>query len=161
MRTGSTPNTRAMVGKAVAITVESRFCINNAQATITAVSRVRPLVAVARRMGGEGDRARGSNDMPAVSPLRGNTKSPAVYLACISRGGREPFTPRLTWRRWRPGRRSAPPEADSAEPEQSRAEQAQGHRFGNRAGKSREHHKRSAWRNQIDLSYRSVLATPK
>src|ERR1039458_195341 len=44
MCTGSAPNARAMVGSAVAITVESRFCMNSAQATITAVSRVWRLV---------------------------------------------------------------------------------------------------------------------
>ena len=44
MCTGSAPNARAMVGSAVAITVESRFCMNSAQATIIAVSRVSPLV---------------------------------------------------------------------------------------------------------------------
>ena len=40
MRTGSYPNAFAMVGSAVAITVESRFCMNKALATITAVIRV-------------------------------------------------------------------------------------------------------------------------
>src|SRR6185312_8389516 len=44
MWTGSAPNALAMVGSAVAITVESRFCMNMAQATMTAVRRVRPLV---------------------------------------------------------------------------------------------------------------------
>jgi hypothetical protein len=44
MRTGSEPNALAIVGNAVAITVESRFCMNSAQATITAVWRVRRLV---------------------------------------------------------------------------------------------------------------------
>ena len=44
MCTGSAPNAFAMVGKAVAITVESRFCMNIAQATIIAVSRVWPLM---------------------------------------------------------------------------------------------------------------------
>ena len=47
MCTGSAPNAFAMVGSAVAMTVESRFCMNIAQATITAVSRVRPLVRIA------------------------------------------------------------------------------------------------------------------
>ncbi len=41
-----------MVGSAVAITVESRFCMNIALATITAVNRVRLLVR--SRAGGEG-----------------------------------------------------------------------------------------------------------
>ena len=54
MRTGSAPNAFAMVGSAVAITVESRFCMNIAQATITAVSRVRPLVRP-MRAGAESD----------------------------------------------------------------------------------------------------------
>ena len=49
MCTGSAPNAFAMVGSAVAMTVESRFCMNIAQATITAVRRVRPLV---RSLGG-------------------------------------------------------------------------------------------------------------
>jgi hypothetical protein len=44
MCTGSAPNAFAIVGSAVAITVESRFCMNSAQATITAVWRVRRLV---------------------------------------------------------------------------------------------------------------------
>ena len=46
MCTGSAPNAFAMVGSAVAMTVESRFCMNIAQATITAVRRVRPLVRI-------------------------------------------------------------------------------------------------------------------
>src|SRR5579859_1247282 len=46
MCTGSAPNAFAIVGRAVAITVESRFCMNNAHATITAVRRVRPLVRI-------------------------------------------------------------------------------------------------------------------
>ena len=46
MCTGSAPNAFAMVGRAVAMTVESRFCMNIAQATITAVRRVRRLVRI-------------------------------------------------------------------------------------------------------------------
>ena len=46
MCTGSAPNAFAMVGNAVAMTVESRFCMNIAHATITAVRRVRPLVRI-------------------------------------------------------------------------------------------------------------------
>ena len=46
MCTGSAPNAFAMVGSAVAMTVESRFCMNIAQATITAVRRVRRLVRI-------------------------------------------------------------------------------------------------------------------
>ena len=38
---GSSPNARAIVGSAVEITVLSRFCMNRAQATISAVNRVR------------------------------------------------------------------------------------------------------------------------
>ena len=49
MRTGWMPNACAMVGKAVAITVESRFCMKSAHATMTAVRRVRPLVPAATR----------------------------------------------------------------------------------------------------------------
>ena len=41
IRTGSSPNARAMVGNAVEITVLSRFCMNSAQATISAVVRAR------------------------------------------------------------------------------------------------------------------------
>ena len=46
MCTGSAPNACAMVGSAVAMTVESRFCMNIAQATITAVRRVRRDVVI-------------------------------------------------------------------------------------------------------------------
>ena len=54
MCTGSAPNAFAMVGSAVAMTVELRFCMNIAQATITAVRRVRPLVRSLRGRTGSG-----------------------------------------------------------------------------------------------------------
>ena len=44
--TGSAPNAFAIVGSAVAMIVESRFCMNMAQATIMAVVRVRLLVRI-------------------------------------------------------------------------------------------------------------------
>ncbi len=39
MWTGSAPNARAIAGSAVETTVPSRFCMNRAQATISAVRR--------------------------------------------------------------------------------------------------------------------------
>ena len=65
MCSGSAPNARAMVGSAVATTVPSRFCMNSAHATISAVSRTSaspsPAQAGDRRCGTSPGRARGSS----------------------------------------------------------------------------------------------------
>ena len=50
MCVGSAPNALAMVGRAVEITVLSMFCMKSAQATMSAVNRVRRAV----RTGGVG-----------------------------------------------------------------------------------------------------------
>jgi hypothetical protein len=49
----------------VAITVESRFCMKSAHATMTAVRRVRPLVPVATRM----ERTAGSAGCSDIAPI--------------------------------------------------------------------------------------------
>src|SRR5215472_17585436 len=68
MRTGSAPNVLAIVGSAVAITVESRLCMNIALATITAVRRVSPLVR------GLAAGREALIDRPSVAPARRLTK---------------------------------------------------------------------------------------
>ena len=78
MRTGSTPNTCAMVGSAVAITVESRFCMNSAQATITAVRRVRPLVPAATLTGRVAETAGCSDILPVSRVMRGRESPGAI-----------------------------------------------------------------------------------
>src|SRR5579875_1202738 len=83
MCTGSTRKARAMVGSAVAITVESRFCMNNAVATISAVSRVVGLVpdrAAPRSARGRLMRAASSR----VAALR---RSAAAPLPCVASAG--------------------------------------------------------------------------
>src|ERR1700760_1456798 len=57
-----------MVGSAVAITVESRFCMNSALATIKAVRRVRLETLVEREESCAG--------MPSVSRRRGHRETP-------------------------------------------------------------------------------------
>src|SRR3984885_3187462 len=73
MCTGSAPNALAMVGSAVAITVESRFCMNIAQATIIAVSRVRLLVRSRRVEEGAGESLIGQLSVASL-PMSGHRR---------------------------------------------------------------------------------------